>query len=280
MWWRRALLISHVIRLNRRAPRGAVATWDGFWTTVTATGDSGDVLWDTNDPQEALRYLDLLISHADLQLPIVDIGCGNGRFTRALATRFPAALGVDISPTALDRARLETGDLTADDDTADAAVSIAYQVCDISEPGAGGVLRSQLGGDVNVFVRGVFHVLEADARRAAAAGIAALVGDRGLVLIAETNHRGRRLDYLESLGASHGGIPRALAKVIASGLAAPLAFGPSELEDCFPPQHWRTIVSDTNAAITTVPAGTPGVRVTLPGFVVLLAPRSRADAAR
>jgi SAM-dependent methyltransferase len=271
MSWRRALVLPHVIRLSRRAPRGAIATWDDFWTTVTATGDGGDVLWDTDDPQEVEHYLGLLTSHADLRLPIVDVGCGNGRFTRALATRFPTALGVDVSPAALDRARLETagsGDVARDPTTP----TITYQAGDITEPGAGNVLRDQLGGDANVFVRGVFHVLEVAARRQAAASIAALVGTRGLVLVAETNHRGRRLDYLERLGAGPRGIPPALAKVIASGLAPPLAFGRAELEDCFPSQRWRTIMSDAGATITTVPPHASGARTTLPGFVALLAP--------
>lgn len=274
--WRRARIVPHVVRLTRRAPRGATATWDGFWTTVTATGDGGDVLWDTDDPQEARHYLDLFTSHADLRLPVVDVGCGNGRFTRALAAPFPAALGVDVSPAALDRARLETTGSGVDGDPA--APPITYRTWDVTGPGAGSALRDRLGGDANVFVRGVFHVLGAAARREAAANVAALVGDRGLVLVAETNHRGRRLDYLESLGAGPRGIPPALAKVIASGLAAPLAFGRPELDDCFPPQRWRTVVSDTGATITTVASRTSGVRAALPGFVALLAPRSAGDA--
>lgn len=268
MWWRRALTIPHVIRVSRRAPRAVTDRWDHFWAGVTATGDGGDVLWDASDTREARRYLDLLIAHADRRLPLVDIGCGNGRFTRALGAPFPAALGVDISPAALARARFET---TSSAETSSSA--IGFQAFDITEPGAGSLLRGELGGDVNVFVRGVFHVLGVAARREAAAGIAALVGEHGVVLIAETNHRGHRLGYLESLGAGPRGIPPALARIIASGIGVPAAFGEAELDDCFPPQHWRRIMIDVDATISTVPSRTPGVRDTLPGFVAVLAAR-------
>lgn len=271
-------MIVHVIRLTRRAPRGTEDPWDHFWTSVTATGDGGDVLWDAGGTQEAQHYLDLLGAHADLTLPIVDIGCGNGRFTRALATRFRTAWGIDIAPAALARARAETAS-DAGPGTDDRSSPITFRTLDITEPGAGGLLRDELDSDANVFVRGVFHVLGPAARREAAAGIAALTGQHGVVLIAETNHRGHRLGYLERLGAGPRGIPPALAKAIGSGLPAPLAFGQRELDACFPPQRWRQIVSDAQAIITTVPSRMPGVRDRLPGFIAVLAARTSTAAA-
>ena len=87
----------------------------------------------------------------------------------------------------------------------------------MTAPGAGRLLRADLGEDANVFVRGVFHILDGPARRKAADAVAALVGARGVALLAETNHRGPRLEYLERLGAGPRGIPPALARVIAAG---------------------------------------------------------------
>ena len=48
MWWRRLLLIPHIVRLGRRASRATDAPWDRYWAEVEATGDGGDVLWDSN----------------------------------------------------------------------------------------------------------------------------------------------------------------------------------------------------------------------------------------
>ncbi len=270
MWWRRVLAVPHVIRLSRRAPSGMTDRWDHFWSSVTATGDGGDVLWDASGTEEVRHYLDLLTAHADRRRPVVDVGCGNGRFTRALATHFPRALGVDRSPAAIERARSETA--------GSASAAVTFQALDMTEPGTGAAVRCELGEDAHVFVRGVFHVLDAAARRAAAANAAALVGERGVVLIAETNHRGNRLGYLERLGAGPRGIPPALARAIGSGIPAPLPFGEAELDDCFPPERWRRTVIETDATIITVPSSTSGVGDRLPGLVALLTPRHATPA--
>jgi SAM-dependent methyltransferase len=260
--WKRIFIAAHVLRLRRGAPRPASTRWDEFWAGVRATGDGGDVLWDASSPAEAARYLDLLAEHADRTLPVVDIGCGNGRFTRALASRFPRAVGVDFSPAAVARAAGESV----------GTAGVAFRVLDVTDPGAGALLRADLGGDVNVFVRGVLHVLDVPARRRLARGIATLVGARGLVLISETNHSGNALGYLERLGAGPRGLPAALARAVATGIPAPSAFGEAELDACFSPGEWRRVLVDPDAAITTIPLSTPSGHDTIPGFVAVLAP--------
>jgi SAM-dependent methyltransferase len=265
-WWRRLLTIPHVVRLSRRAPRAHPDHWDQYWSAVTATGDGGDVLWDAGGTEEARHYLDLLAVHADPHLPIVDIGCGNGRFTRALAAHFPKALGVDLSPAAVARARSETAEGTSG--------AVTFRTGDVTEPGAGGQLRDDLGGNAHVFVRGVLHVLDVAGRREAATSIADVVGDGGVVLIAETNHRGPRLGYLEQLGAGPRGIPPALARAISSGIPAPLPFGGAELDACFPPERWSRVVIEAEATIVTIASEASGSRHRVPGFVALLTLRS------
>jgi len=260
--WKRIFIAAHVLRLRRGAPRAANTRWDTFWAGVQATGDGGDVLWDASSPAEAARYLDLLADHADPTLPVVDIGCGNGRFTRALAARFPSAVGVDLSPAAIKRAEAESA----------GTPGVAFRVVDVTDPGAGALLRADLGADVNVFVRGVLHVLDVPARRRMARGIGTLVGARGRVLISETNHRGNPLGYLEGLSAGPRGLPAALARAVATGIPAPSAFGEAELDACFPPGEWRRVLVDADAAITTIPLSTPSGHDKIPAFVAVLAP--------
>lgn len=270
MWWGRALTIVRVVRLSRQVPRDSGHRWDDFWGGVGATGDSGDVLWDATDSEEAPRYLNLLGAHAAPMLPLVDIGCGNGRFTRTLGARFPEALGVDVSPAAVARAQAESAS------GGPGKPRVRFRALDVTESSAGNLLRSDLGEDANVFVRGLFHVLDVPARRRLAANVAVLVGARGVVLIAETNYRGPRIRYLESLGAGPRRVPSALARAIASGVPPPLSFGEAELVECFPSMQWNHIVIDTNATITTIPLRTPGVRDTIPGLVAVLSPRLSA----
>lgn len=260
MRWRRALTLLRVVRLGLRAPQRVPASWDRYWSEVRATGDGGDVLWDTSDPAEAARYLALFAGHADPALPVVDVGCGNGRFTRALAPRFPRVLGVDLSPAAIARARRES------------SPEIGFRTLDMTTPGAGTLLVAELGGPANVFVRGLLHVLDVAARRRLADNVAALTGPRGTVLLAETNRRGPLLRYLESLGAGPHGIPGPLARAIATGIPRPRPFGAAELRDCFPTARWLRLLEDTDATITTIPLRRPGVPDTVPGFVAVLRP--------
>ena len=39
-------------------------------------------------------------AHLDMGLPLIDIGCGNGRFARRLAPYVPSVLGVDLAANA------------------------------------------------------------------------------------------------------------------------------------------------------------------------------------
>lgn len=240
-----------------RAPRDIASRWDRYWAGVQTTGDGGDVLWDSSSSDEARRYLDLLVAHADPDLPVIDVGCGNGRFTRALASRFPRALGADLSPHAIDRAREESGDVA----------NVEFRAVDMVGPDA-----AQLGGPYNVFVRGVLHVLDAPARRRLASNIGDLLGARGTALIAETNYPGPILGYLESLGAGPRGLPHPLARAISSGLPGPSPFGEAELDDSFPPARWERVLVDERSRITTVPMSRADTPDTIPAFLAVLRP--------
>ncbi len=265
-WWRRALTLTHVIRLSLGASRDTTTSWNSFWSGVDATGDGGDVLWDASASDEALRYVDLLAENGDQRLPVVDVGCGNGRLTRLLAPRFPRALGVDLSPDAIALARGEGP-----------TPMVEFRALDMTGPGEGERLRAELG-EANVLVRGLLHVLDAPARRRLAANLADLVGPGGAVLIAETNHRGPLLGYLESLGAGPRGMPGPLARAIATGIPKPRPYGEAELDASFPAERWRRVLIDDDAAITTIPLRRPGVPDSVPGFVAVL--RSRAGSGR
>ena len=265
MGWSRALLLPHVVRFGMRAPRGATSTrWDRYWADVRATGDGGDVLWDSSRPDEARRYLDLLGAHADPRLPIVDLGCGNGRFTRALAARYPHALGVDLAPAAVARARQET---TSHPGTE--GERLEFRAEDITTHGVGHRLNAELG-DTNVFIRGVLHVLDAPARRQLATNVRALTGTNGTVLVAETNYQGPLLGYLESLGGSVRGLPHPLARAIAAGIPAPQPFGVAELDDCFSPGRWDRVLIDEDAGITAIPMHRTDTAETIPALVAVL----------
>lgn len=268
---RRALLVPQIIRLAARAPREVDTRWDRYWAAVEHTGDGGDVLWDASTSGEAERYLDLLASHADPALPVVDVGCGNGRFTRALATRFRPAIGIDAAAHAVLRARAESG--PGPDPQAPSA---QFRVADMTADGAGRALRAELG-PCNAFVRGVLHVLPPEMRRRLAANLAELLdGSAATLLVAETNHPGSLLAYLENLGARPSGFPGALARAITAGLPRPSPFGARELVDTFPRDRWEHVLTDHDARIATVPVHRDSAAGSIPGIVAVLRLRGGA----
>lgn len=265
MSWKKFLIIPYVMRLQRQAPREVSGRWDGYWAVVRETGSYGDVIWDVDSPAEAEGYLEVLRQHSDTSLPVVDVGCGNGRLTRRLATTFPSALGVDLSPHAITLAVQESQGLH----------DVAFRSLDMTAPAAGAQLAAELG-EVNVVVRGVFHVLDRTARLALVSNIRDLLGTRGTLLLAETNFPGSSVDYLEQLGARPNRLPRPLELAITAGIPRPSRFGSAELAECFPSSSWHLLVTEATG-IDIVPPWGLGPPTTLPGCLAVL--RTRAGAA-
>jgi SAM-dependent methyltransferase len=256
--WKKFLVIPKMIRLQRDAPEEVSTQWEGYWASVEQTGTHGDVVWDAESPLEAQLYLDLLRQHSDTSLPVIDAGCGNGRFTRALVDVFPFALGVDLAPSAITRAAQESRGIS----------NVAFRSLDMTVPGAGRELTAELG-EANVFVRGVFHVLDRSERRAMASNLRDLLGTRGTLLVAETNFPGSSLDYLEYLGVTPRRVPRPLERAIRAGIPRPSRFGNVELADCFPANQWHLLVTETTV-IYTVPMRGLNEREALPGFLAVI----------
>ncbi|GAB4100375.1 class I SAM-dependent methyltransferase [Sinomonas halotolerans] len=255
----RIRLLPVVLRLASHAPRNRADAWEQYWRTVPA----GEVLWDGSPKAEGAQYEELVRRHLDPGLPVLDVGCGNGTWTRWLAERFPEAVGIDQSASAVEQAARE----------ASGVPNAAFGVLDALDDGAGGALRERVG-EANVFVRGVFHVLRPGARRTLAANLREAVGSRGRVLLTETNFRGSGLAYLEHLGATARHIPGPLRKAIET-LPQPGHFGPRELRRAFPASDW-TLLEETEVVIGTVPLaepGVPGVPAEIPGYCAVLAAR-------
>jgi SAM-dependent methyltransferase len=241
MGWQKYLIVPRLIALGARAPRDQGQAWDLFWSRVRRTGQGGDALWDRDSEAEAEEMLGRVRAHLDLTLPIVDVGCGNGRQTRLLAASFPGAVGIDVSRAAIARAQKESA----------GARGVEYRVIDVSRPGATRALAGEIG-PANAYIRGVFHVLTAEEQRVAVDNLRDLVGEKGAIYIVETDFHGDSLDHLEYQGATSGAIPEPLRLCIASGVRPPAHFSEREVDALFPPSRWDRV------------AGGPTVLHTLP----------------
>jgi len=257
---RRLLLIPRVARLSARTPKNLLVGWNHYWSSVRSTGVGGDVLWDTGDLDEIPTYLPLLEKYLDPGLPLIDAGCGNGRFTRRLAAEFPSIMGVDLSPNAVALAQRESAD----------GPDIEFKVLDLTVPGSTvGLAREH--GPFNVFVRGVFHILSPADRVVMANNLLPLVGKTGRVFLAETNFRGSSFGYLEFLGATARSIPGPLERAI-KDLPRPGHFGAGERLVSFPDADWE-LLDDGPTVIETIPLRGPSEPERIPGYYAVLAAR-------
>jgi SAM-dependent methyltransferase len=258
MSWQKYLMVPKLIWHGLRAPGDDAVAWERYWGGVQRTGADGEVLWDAGSQSEIERSLRQLLPHMDRTLPIVDVGCGNGRHTRVLAAHFPTALGLDVSSQAIEKARQESRDFP----------SVSYRVLDASTPGAGRTLAQELG-DMNLYVRGVFHILAHPRRLAMVQNLRDMLGERGLLFLVETAHEGSPLDYLASLGATPGSIPAPLQKCIESGIRAPQNFGERRFRQYFPEDAWETLASGATF-LHGVPMRTRHELEQIPAFFALV----------
>jgi SAM-dependent methyltransferase len=250
-------MIPKLVRLSRSAPKDRPLAWDRYWAGIKATGAAGEVLWDSGTDNEFLSYKDVLLRHLDPELPVVDIGCGHGSFSRTLAGIFPEVIGVDISEHAVKRARTDSAGLG----------NVRYEVRDMTAPGA----EKDLPGEANVFIRGVLHVLEAADQAALVENLHLLVGQRGTVFLAETNFQGNPVEYVSHLGATSRSIPAPLELAI-RGLPMPGHFGPEERSRALPPTAWK-LLEDGPVIIETNPATGVEGQGRVPGYFAVLRPR-------
>ncbi|MGW7514023.1 class I SAM-dependent methyltransferase [Streptomyces sp. NPDC054796] len=233
--------------------------WDGFWRD--APPGEGAVLWDAAPEEVAALHLPLLLSHTPGTLPLVDVGCGNGTQTRFLARHYARVIGVDLSGTAVERARGET-EGTGEGTSQGTAVSrgtVEFRRLDAADPAQVGKLGEELG-DADVYLRGVLHQCGPDDRARIAASVATLVGRHGRALVVEPARAAK--DVLLRLMRREEGPPPALAAVFSHGIA-PVGMDDGSVPGLFRAGGLRVFASGSLPLVLTVP-GADGSPVALP----------------
>jgi SAM-dependent methyltransferase len=226
--------------------------WERWWANA---GDTpGEIVWDASagDLQADLRHFAAAFGPA---LPVIDIGCGNGRQTRFLARQFTMVIGTDISPAAIAAARA----VYAEPNT-------GYRVLDACDPAAAARLHDEFG-DANVYVRGVLQTLPPPARPQAVESIGLLLGRTGTLFVKELPPLAAT--YFQTLVQVHG-TPPGLAKVMRH--IPPGQISEQELVSLFPAERFE--VTGTGASFMRTVNTLPGGEViTVPAIWALIRPR-------
>jgi SAM-dependent methyltransferase len=255
---RKYLLLPQVIRLSLRAPRDQRQAWERYWSEIGSTGPHGQVFWDAGVRDELDAAIGRLRVHADMSLPLVDLGCGNGRQARTLAAYAPRVVGLDASESAVHRARQESEDVP----------NAEFRVADVTDPDLGIELNTELG-DANVHIRGLLHLVDAAHRPAVVATIRRIVGERGVVHLSETDRDADALETLEIYGATPRSMPDAIRRLVAAGVRPPSHFGAGERAAYFPDEEWEVLACGPTT-MYGVPLTERGALQTIPSYFAVL----------
>ncbi|HSK76787.1 MAG TPA: class I SAM-dependent methyltransferase [Thermoanaerobaculia bacterium] len=256
-------LFAHLLRFRLKggSPRNYEKQWDSYWRTVDSTGQGGQVLWDNVPERAAAEDLIRFKRHVDdSSLPLLDIGCGNGRQTRFLARHFQKVVGVDISAAAVELARRETARET----------NVEYRLLDGTNPRQALELHEELG-DCNIYMRGVFHCVQQKDRPAFVRSLEILLGERGGLYLIELQHGA--LSVLRKVpGNTSSGLPKLVHNVVKHGIR-PIGFNPKDREVYYPESRWRILGEGHEVAINTVLLA-DGQEIQVPASYLILRPRT------
>lgn len=229
--------------------------WERWWAGLDGT--PGEIVWDA-DPADLEADLGYFAGSLNPALPVMDLGCGDGRQTRFLAGHFPHVVGTDISAAAIRRAR-----------AADNPPNVAFQVLDARDQEGAARLHGELG-DANVYIRGVLQALPPASLLGAAQTIAALLGATGTLFAKELPPEASF--YFAEMTQRYG-MPPGLAEVMRN--IPPGQIPLPELSELFPADRFEVLGTGTSR-MRTVNSLPGGVVISVPAIWILTRPRRKS----
>ena len=250
------------LRLKNGDPREYDRHWESFWKTVDRTGADGEVPWDAAPQLAVAEDLPRFLPLMDRSVPILDLGCGNGRQSRYLAKYFDKVIGVDVAPSAVELARQETTE----------EKNVEYRVLDATRPDQAKALNAEFG-DMNIYNRTVMHVIQKVDRPRFVESLRILLGERGVLYQVELTSKS--LNTLRALPVKGKfGLPPLVEKVVEHG-AIPVGFDAHERISLFPEGQWQLLKEEAHVPVRTIPM-VNGKEAVLPGTYLIVRPSAAA----
>jgi SAM-dependent methyltransferase len=207
--------------------------WESYWDTIYKNGLKSRIFWDIVPESASQEELQRFQPYMNPDLPLLDLGCGNGGWTRFLSRYYKQVIGVDISSTAIQLAKEDSGDFD----------NIEYRVFDAVDMESARELHREFG-DLNIYMRGVLHMVKMRDRKNFIESLEILLGEGGVLYQIELPTKAfynlRTLpEEISSL------IPRVVKRV---------GFNLEDRAYYFPDDRWAVIAEGENVMISTIPS--------------------------
>ncbi len=225
--------------------------WESYWHNIKKTGADGDVFWDTATAADAAEDLQRFIGYMDTSLPLLDLGCGTGRWSRFFAPHFPLVVGVDVSPSAVRLAQAETVQER----------NVQYRVYDDTDNDSARALHDEFG-DMNVYMRGVLHMIKWHDRPTFIHSLEILLGQRGTLYQIELP--AESILYLRSL-------PQEVFQTIPK-VTRRVGFNLEQRQRFYPDDRWTVLAEGRNAIMHTIDVG-DGRQEAMPAGYLVMRPK-------
>jgi SAM-dependent methyltransferase len=199
--------------------------WDAFYAKTYVQG-ARKALWDVPAEWSVGKDLEIFQGHFQPSLPVLDIGCGTGVQAHYLAGVYAQVIGIDAAPTAIELARghhLRPGLEFLAADAADAADCARLH---------------ERWGDMNLYMRGVLHQVEADSQAQFVDNLARLMGKQGRLYFIEVADHIRA--YFAEASSGFHELPTAVQEVFVSNLP-PHGLNLDMLPRLFPSERFEII---------------------------------------
>lgn len=201
--------------------------WESFWSSLSGEEEAEEVLWSV-DPSLAVeadfkRFESYITAN---NLPLVDVGCGDGYQTQFLAEQISQqVIGVDVSARIIDFAIAQNE-----------ADNLKYQVLDILDAEACQAFHAEVG-DANIYIRTVIMQFSPADRLVAIENVKLLLGAEGYVYLSE--YPPKTEEYYGSIIEKEG-MPPGFARVLEHGIT-PGGISQAELETFFPADEYQVV---------------------------------------
>ncbi len=205
--------------------------WESYWSRINV-GQVAEVFWDDTSDHDSKDDLQRFIHYMDPALPLLDVGCGNGRQVRFFAQHFNQVIGADISLSAIRLAEAESS----------AQKNVAYRVFDGLDTECARALREEFG-EMNIHMRGVLHMVKWHDRRRFTDNLAILLGKKGTLYQIELPTRS--ILFMRKLSDElFSALPKITRRV---------GFNNEDRKLFYPDDRWIVLEEGNNVSLTTIP---------------------------